>query len=138
MNHKYKISINIPSWAAIFYIIISIGMIPCVLYLAISLPADHTTRNWDIIWVGLDIAEIASLLATAWLVKMKSIYVILFAIITGTLFLMDAWFDILSYHVGSRGFDTAVLMATFGELPLSALSYLLAINTVKKLQINST
>jgi len=134
MKHENKIKLNIPTWAAVFYVIISIGMIPWVLYLAISLPANHTTRNWDIIWVGLDIAEITALLVTAWLAKIKSLYVIFFAIITGTLFLMDAWFDILSYHSGSAGFNNALLMAIFGELPLATLSYLLAISSIKKLK----
>jgi len=131
MNNLRKIKINVPRWAKVAYLIISIGLIPWTIYLGFHLPTIHLTRNWDITWVGLDIAIIISLLSTGILAKLNSIYLILSATVTGTLFITDAWFDVLGYQVGSVGQSKAILMALFGELPMAIFSFGLAIRTLK-------
>lgn len=128
-----KVKTNIPRWAAAIYLLISVGMIPWVIYLAYTLHAQHISRNWDITWVGLDIAQISSLLITGMLTKIKSIYMVFTATITGTLFLTDAWFDILGYKLGTIGSSEAIVMATLGEIPLALMSYALAIHGLHRL-----
>ena len=93
MEELKKVKTNIPKWATTIYILISIGMIPWVIYLGISLHAQHISRNWSITWVGLDIAQISLLLITGLLTRLNSIYMIFTAAITGTLFLTDASSD---------------------------------------------
>ncbi len=133
MEELRKVKVSIPSWAAIIYIIISIGMIPWTIFLSFHLPNQHITKNWDITWVGLDIAQIISLLITGILAKLGSIYMVLSAMTTSTLFLADAWFDILGYRLGTFGSAKAMLMALFGELPLAILSFALAVHALRRL-----
>jgi hypothetical protein len=133
MEELRKIKLNIPSWAAVLYIVISLGLIPWTVYLSFALPDHHLSRNWDITWVGLDAALIGSLLATGILARLKSIYMIATAVITGTLFTTDAWFDILSYRAGTRGFNEAVVMALIGEIPMAVMSFALAVHGLRRL-----
>ncbi len=133
MEEIKKVRISIPSWWAVIYIAISLFMIPWTVFLGFHLPSKHITRNWDITWVGLDAFLIVSLLVTGILAKMNSIYMVLSAIITGTLFMTDAWFDVLGYKVGSFGFSEAMLTAFFGELPMAFMSYGLAIHALRRL-----
>ncbi len=137
METYRKVKVSIPTWAGWLFVIISIGLIPWTVYLSLALPEHHLSRNWDITWVGLDIALIISILATGLLAKLKSIYMITTAIITGTLLLTDAWFDILSYRAGSRGFNEALIMAAFGEIPVALMSFLLAIHGLRRLHANN-
>jgi hypothetical protein len=128
-----KVKIDIPKWATSVYILISLGMIPWVIYLGYSLHNQHISKNWDITWIGLDIAQISSLLITGLLAKINSIYMIVMASITGTLFITDAWFDILGYRLGTFGSSEAIIMAIFGEIPLAIMSYALAIHGLHRL-----
>ncbi|MGH7234449.1 MAG: hypothetical protein ACREF7_03340 [Candidatus Saccharimonadales bacterium] len=133
MNDYRQIKITIPSWASWLFIIISICLIPWTIYLSFALPAHHLSHNWDMTWVGLDSALIGSLLATAILAKLKSIYMVVTAVVTATLFITDAWFDILSYRPGTHGFDEALIMAIVGEIPMAFMSLLLAIHGLRRL-----
>ncbi len=133
MEELKKVKISIPLWAAGLYIIISLAMIPWTIFLGFRLPTEHLSRNWDITWVGLDIAMIASLLVTGILAKMQSIYMVVSAVVTGTLFVADAWFDILGYNIGSIGFSEALITAFFGELPMAIMSFTLAIHGLRRL-----
>lgn len=133
MDYYRQIKISIPSWATWLYVLISIVLIPWTIYLSFALPTRHLSHNWDITWVGLDIALVGSLLATGILAKLKSIYMVITAVATATLFITDAWFDILSYPAGSRGFDHALIMAIFGEIPMATMSLLLAAHGLRRL-----
>jgi hypothetical protein len=133
MNDLRQIRIAIPAWATWLYVLISIGLIPWTIYLSFALPAHHLSRNWDITWVGLDVALIGSLFATGILAKLKSIYMVVTAVMTATLFITDAWFDILSYHPGSHGFNEALIMAVLGEIPMAVMSLMLAVHGLHKL-----
>ena len=136
MDYFRRVKINIPSWAAILYVLISVCLIPWTVYLSFALPVHHLSRNWDITWVGMDAALIGFLLATGILAKLKSIYMVLTAMITATLFITDAWFDILSYPAGSRNFDGALLMAVIGEIPMAIMSVALAVHGLRRLHSN--
>ena len=134
---KYSTKVTLPSWASSLFIVISMILIPWTIYLSFALPAHHLSKNWDITWVGLDGIIILSLLSTGILARNRSIYVVISAIITGTLFITDAWFDILSYHWFSRGFNIALVMAIFGEIPMTIMNYSLAIHVLRKLHNQS-
>jgi hypothetical protein len=74
------------------------------------------------VWVGLDIAELIGLAAIGWAAWRQRQVLIFFMIMTGTLLLCDAWFD-LTLTYGSSGFTTSVLTAVLAEFPLAFLLF---------------
>jgi len=75
--------------------------------LILDLPGRYTSSDWRAVWVGLDIAELLGFTATAWAAWHQRQIVIFFMIMTGTLLLCDAWFD-LALNYGSSGFTASV------------------------------
>jgi hypothetical protein len=87
-----------------------------------TLPERYTSSDWRAVWVGLDIAELLGFAATAWAAWYQRQILIFFMIITGTLLLCDAWFDLaLSY--GSSDFTNSILSAVLAEFPLAFLMF---------------
>jgi hypothetical protein len=90
--------------------------------LILTLPDRFTSSDWRAVWVGLDIAELIGLAAIGWAAWRQRQVLIFFMMMTGTLLLCDAWFDLaLSY--GSSGFTTSVVTAVLAELPLAFLLF---------------
>lgn len=104
-------------------------MVACCVVLAgwiaillLTLPGRYTSSDWRAVWVGLDIAELFGFAATAWTAWHQRQLVIFFMVMTGTLLLCDAWFDLaLSY--GSSGFEASILSAVLAEFPLAFLMF---------------
>jgi hypothetical protein len=90
--------------------------------LLLTLPGRYTSSYWQAAWVGLDIAELAGFAATAWAAWHQRQVVIFFMIITGTLLVCDAWFD-LALDYGSRDFTMSIVSALVVELPLAFLLF---------------
>ena len=90
-----------------------------VAILYMTLPGHFTSRDWRAVWVGLDIAELAGFAAIAWASWHQRQIVIFFMIITGTLLICDAWFD-LALDYGSGDFLISLGSAVVVELPLAA------------------
>ena len=90
--------------------------------LLLTLPDRYTAGNWRAVWVGLDIAELLGFAATAWAAWHQRQVVIFFMVITGTLLLCDAWFD-LALNYGSSGFTASILSAVLAEIPLAFLMF---------------
>ncbi|MGD0559325.1 MAG: hypothetical protein ABSA93_30670 [Streptosporangiaceae bacterium] len=98
--------------------------------LILTLHRHFVVRHWPAVWVGLDLAELAAFAATAWAAWKQRQIVIVFMIITGTLLLCDAWFDLASSY-GSREFTGSLLEAIFVELPLAFLMFAAARRLVR-------
>jgi hypothetical protein len=98
--------------------------------LILTLPGRYTSSDWRAVWVGLDIAELIGFAATAWAAWHQRQVVIFLMIITGTLLLCDAWFD-LTLDYGSSGFTASVLSAVLAELPLACLMFAAARRLVR-------
>ena len=98
--------------------------------LILTLPSRYTSSDWQGAWVGLDIAELAGFAATAWAAWHQRQIVIFFMIITGTLLVCDAWFD-LALDYGSRDFTTSLVSALVVELPLAFLLFTAARRLVR-------
>jgi hypothetical protein len=90
--------------------------------LILYLPERYTSSDWRAVWVGLDIAELLGFAATAWAAWHQRQVVIFFMVITGTLLLCDAWFD-LALNYGSSGFTASILSAVLAEIPLAFLMF---------------
>ena len=99
-----------------------IGLACWIAILILTLPGRYTSSYWQAAWVGLDIAELAGFAATAWAAWHQRQVVIFCMIITGTLLVCDAWFD-LALDYGSRGFTTSLASALVVELPLAFLLF---------------
>jgi hypothetical protein len=90
-------------------------------YLGWRLPRHHVAYHWDVAWVGLDVAETVMLIGAAWAAWRRRAVLILFAIASATLLLLDAWFDVTTS--GSKGFVASLTLALVVEVP-SALALL--------------
>ena len=90
--------------------------------LILTLPGRYTSSDWRAVWVGLDIAELLGFAATAWAAWHQRQVVIFLMVMTGTLLLCDAWFD-LALDYGSSAFTGSVLSAVLAEIPLALLMF---------------
>ena len=98
--------------------------------LILTLPGHYTSTDWQTVWVGLDLAELAGFAATGWAAWHQRQIVTFFMIITGTLLVCDAWFDVaLSY--GSSDFTTSVVSALLVELPIAFLMFATALRLIR-------
>jgi hypothetical protein len=87
------------------------------IYLGWRLPRHYVANHWDLAWVGLDVAEIVTLLGAAWSAWRRRFILIFFLVASGTLLLLDAWFDITT--AGHGDVRQSVLVAIFIEVPSS-------------------
>jgi hypothetical protein len=102
-------------------LIAAIGEILWTIYLGWKLPRHYVAHHWALAWVGLDIAEVSLLFASAWAAWRQRALLILFTIAGATLFLLDAWFDITTANHGDV--MQSLVVAVFVEVP-SALALL--------------
>ncbi len=108
-----------------FLLLCSIGLIPWIIALALLLPSRYTTHHWTLAWVGFDVALLAGILATAWAGWRRRQVVILTAVITGTLLVTDAWFDIVT-SATRRDLLISVATALVAELPMAVIMFHIA------------
>ena len=107
-----------------------IGLAAWIAFLILTLPSRYTSSDWRVVWVGLDIAELLGFAATAWAAWSQRQIVIIFMIITGTLLVCDAWFD-LALAFGSSDFTMSVLSALLAEFPLAFIMFAAARRLVR-------
>jgi len=101
------------------------GLLPWLVYLAVSLPPSPVAWHWPAAWAGLDGMEAAGLACTGVLMLRRDPRFRLAAAATAALLLADAWFDVTTAPPGS-GELTSLLMAAAAELPTAALCAWLA------------
>ena len=88
------------------------------IYLAWKLPHTYVADHWDAAWVGLDAAQVMSLLACAWAAWRHRAVITLYATIAATLLIVDAWFDLTT---ASRGDFDQSLITLIVEVPSAFL-----------------
>jgi hypothetical protein len=114
-----------PRWVAPLFLAFSILLLPWIVYLAFSLPTRNVARHYNVSWIGFDVLLILAMARTAWLAFRQRRQLELWAMVTATLLVVDAWFDVTTAHRGWP-FVQAVLQAIFVELPTAALALYLA------------
>jgi len=97
----------------------SVFMVGWVVLLGITLPAESTAHSWRLAWVGFDVAEFLALTVTGFAAWRARSLLVPATIVTGTLLLSDAWFDIV-LSLGSPGMAGSIASA-FLEIPLAGL-----------------
>jgi hypothetical protein len=90
----------------------AIGLIPLIVFLVITLPANYVA-------VGLDVLLVAFMVTTAVLVFLRRQLVLLTAFTTGVLLICDAWFEVTT--AGPHNVWVSALTATLVELPLAVI-----------------
>ncbi len=121
-------------WIAPVFGAIGVALVPWAIWLSASLPPRHLTHRWDVAWTGFDIVLAACFVGTAVAAWRRSAWVAALAAATGTLLVMDAWFDVV---LESRGSETraAVIEAVVAELPVAALCFWIAYRTERFLTL---
>jgi hypothetical protein len=107
-----------------------IGLVAWMFVLGFTLPSTSTTHAWGVTWIGLDVAEAIALAISGWAAWRGRHLLIPAALVTGTLLLCDAWFD-MALSWGTAGFTRSVLTAVIIELPLAVLLWLIAFRLIR-------
>jgi hypothetical protein len=111
----------------------SLVLIPWIGYLAVSLPDRHVAGQWKAAWVGFDIVLVGFLAGTAWCAWQRRQLLVPAAIVTATLLICDAWFDVL-LDWGTPDMWWSLATAALGELPLAALLLWVALRLLRLIQ----
>lgn len=107
-------------WLGTMFAVLAACLVPWTVYLAVELPERSVSHHYDLAWVGFDVALVVMLAATAWSAKRRSRYFAVAATATGTMLVVDAWFDVVTSRPGDERL-MAVVLAVLVELPLAAL-----------------
>lgn len=103
-------------------VVVCLGLIPWIVFLALTLPHRYQADHWTVLWVGFDVALLGALGSTAWAAWRRRQLVIATALITGTMLVLDAWFDLVT-DSSTHDLIISAVTAVFGELPLAALLF---------------
>ncbi len=112
-------------WGRLVAATVAITLVPWCVLLGATLPRTFHAQNWSLAWVGLDAGIAAAAATTAVLLRRGDIRAALTASATGTLLLVDSWFDTCTSAPGLNH-AVAVLEAGFVEVPLSIGAFWLA------------
>lgn len=93
-----------------------------IVYLALTLPKHFTSTHWRGAWIGLDAAELTGFALTAWASWFQRQILIFCMIVTGTLLVCDAWFDVM-LDSGTPDARMSIIAAVLAELPLAFLLF---------------
>jgi hypothetical protein len=115
-------------WAGPLFALLSVGLLPWIAYIAISLPARQLSPNYDIAWAGFDLLLFGGLASTAYFALRRSRYLSSAATATGTILIVDAWFDVMTSP--SHELPQALVLCIVVELPLAALCFWLSHHTL--------
>jgi hypothetical protein len=114
----------------LFMMACCVALAAWVAILYLTLPGHFTSRDWRAVWVGLDIAELVGFAAIAWAAWHQRQIIIFLMIITGTILICDAWFD-LALNYGSGEFLISLGSAVLVELPLAVMLFFAARRLVR-------
>lgn len=117
----------VPRWVPPLLGFCTVALIPWTIALAIDLPERTVAHHWDLAWVVFDIAIAAGLGATAYTVLRRPSLAEMYASVTGTLLLVDAWFDVMTAAPGTET-GAAIASAALAEVPLAILCFVIARN----------
>ena len=97
-------------------------LIGWIIVLGLTLHRSFHTQHWKGAWVGFDLILLFAFAATGWAFWRGRQVVIVCLIVTGTLLVCDAWFDVL-LDAGTSDVWLSVASAVIVELPLAFLMF---------------
>ena len=96
----------------------TIALIPWTLIYISQLPDHHTAKHWNLAWAGFDLALCGALGLTAWCALRERALLIVGLIVSSTLLVCDAWFDVAT-SLGTDDEAVTLVTALAIELPLA-------------------
>lgn len=112
------------------FVLAALAEIGWTAYLGVSLPRHYVANHWDLAWVGLDVAQVAVLLLAAWAAWRRRAILIIFACASGTLLIVDAWFDVTTARY--RDLDASLWFLVL-EVPLALVMFWIAARIFRRL-----
>jgi len=109
------------------FAVLSLLLIPWIVFLANVLPSRQLSRHYDFAWAGFDGMLLIALAATAYFALRRSRNLSVAASSAGTLLIVDAWFDVLTSR--HHELPVSIAFAVVVELPLAALCWWLSKQT---------
>jgi len=105
--------------------IATLGLIPWVIVLAVTLPKHYIAGHWTLTWVGFDLGLLTSLGLTSYFAWRRRQAVIALAFISAAILTCDAWSDITTSS-GTVDVVVAIVFAVLVELPLACMLFAVA------------
>ena len=116
----------LPRWVMIFFIVAAVVLIPWIVLLFGDTSAQFgVAKHSRLVWGGFDCFLVLGFAVTAYRIATRSPRGAITAAATGTMLLVDAWFDILTARRPSAEL-TAILMAVFAEVPCAMICFFVA------------
>ncbi|MFE1292083.1 hypothetical protein [Streptomyces sp. NPDC058751] len=88
-------------WALVLLGVTAVALVPWMVLLVRTLPANTEVRNWQVAWAGLDVLMATGCAATAVLGLRRDPHARLTASATAAVAVLDAWFDITTAQPGA-------------------------------------
>ena len=119
----------IPRWVVAFFVGCAVVLIPWIA-LMFTVPQDvNVGKHGVLVWGGFDCFLVLGFAVTAFRLITRSLHGAVTAAMTGTMLLIDAWFDVLTTHRG--GVWVSILMAVFAEIPCAVICFAVSRRIVK-------
>jgi hypothetical protein len=116
----------LPRWVMIFFIAAAIVLIPWIVLLFGDTSTQFgVAKHSQLVWGGFDCFLVLGFAVTAYRIATHSPRGAITAAATGTMLLVDAWFDILTARRPTAQL-TAILMAVFAEIPCAMICFFVA------------
>jgi hypothetical protein len=115
----------LPKWIAVFFVGCAVVLVPWTVIIFDSLRNRALAEHWRLVWGGFDCFLVLAFALTAYRIITKSPRGAIAATATGTMLLIDAWFDVLTAR-GTKNFLTSVTMAVFAEIPCAIICFYVA------------
>ena len=128
LRHPGRRHERLPAWAPYVYGVGALLLLAVAVILSHSLTPTRAAYHLRLVWTGLDIFELAGMIATGWCLLRRSSALAIAATFTGTLLFADAWFNVVA-TTGSV--QLAGIAMAFAELPLAALSLVVAYREIR-------
>jgi hypothetical protein len=113
------------------FTVAAVAEIGWTIFIGLSLPRRYVATHWDLAWVGMDVTQVALMLLAAWAAWKRRALVIVFASSLGTLFLIDAWFDVTTARHGDL--LESVILALVAEVPAAIALFWLTRRAMRRL-----
>jgi hypothetical protein len=111
----------VPRWVVGFFLGGAVVLIPWIVLMFTVPQVVDVPRHWQLVWGGFDCFLVLGFAVTAFRLMTRSPRGAVTAAMTGTMLLIDAWFDVLTTHRGGQ--IVSVLMAAFAEIPCALICF---------------
>lgn len=111
----------VPRWVVVFFVGGAVVLIPWIVLMFTVPQVVNVSQRWELLWGGFDCFLVLGFAVTAFRLITRSPRGAVTAAMTGTMLLVDAWFDVLTTHRGGQ--IISLLMAVFAEIPCALICF---------------